>query len=353
MTSFLSENGAFENWMRTACDVVEEDLARKHERMKKSSFLFLRATFFRWAHLVKSRAPEILDLPSPLSVGDTHVENFGTWRDAEMRLVWGVNDHDDAALIPYASDLVRLTASVRLAEFDLSNREAAAAILGGYETGLRAAGPTLLDERERWLRDYVGVSDEERASFWEEIDGCPAAEPPEEAQSALLGGLPRGAKPERFARRTKGGGSLGRPRFVLVANWRGGRIVREAKAILTSGWDWANGRTNAPNYLEEIVNASTRAPDPFLTFGHGFLVRRLSADTRKVERDADFDAKLDAKLLRAMGSEIGSIHAHSFELRDEILADLDGRDAEWLHELGKLLSEGVEADFEEWKAFQG
>lgn len=352
MTSFVTENGAFENWMRTVCNVVEEDLGRKHERMKKSSFLFLRATFFRWAHLVRSRAPEILDLPSPLSVGDTHVENFGTWRDAEMRLVWGVNDHDDTTLIPYASDLVRLIVSVRLAEFGLSNREAAAAILEGYERGLQAAGPTLLDERERWLRDYVGVTDDQRASFWEEIDGCPPAEPPEEARSALLGSLPHGARPERFARRTKGGGSLGRPRFVLVANWRGGRIVREAKALLTSGWDWANGRTNASNRVEEIVNASTRSPDPFLRAGHGFLVRRLSADTRKVERDADFDRRLDTKLLRAMGSEIGSVHAHSVEVKNEIIADLERRDADWLHGISKSLAAAVEADFEEWKAIQ-
>ena len=31
-----------------------------------------------------------------LSVGDLHVENFGTWRDSEGRLIWGINDFDEA-----------------------------------------------------------------------------------------------------------------------------------------------------------------------------------------------------------------------------------------------------------------
>ena len=45
-------------------------------------------------------------------VGDLHVENFGTWRDVEGRLVWGVNDFDEAYALPYTNDLVRLVASV-------------------------------------------------------------------------------------------------------------------------------------------------------------------------------------------------------------------------------------------------
>lgn len=45
-----------------------------------------------------------------------HVENFGTWRDVEGRLVWGVNDVDEAAALPYTSDLVRLATSAELAD---------------------------------------------------------------------------------------------------------------------------------------------------------------------------------------------------------------------------------------------
>src|SRR5258705_4190493 len=329
--SFVEQNAAYESWMRTVCDVVEEDLARKHDRMGRNAFLFLRATFFRWAHTVRTAAPEITGLPAALAVGDVHVENCGTWRDAEARLVWGINDHDDATEIPYASDVLRLAVSVRLAAFGIGNRDAAAAIFDGYAEGLRDPGPTLLDEKEMWMRDYVMVTDEERKSFWEEIDRRPDAEPSADARPALLGGLPAGASLERFARVTKGGGSLGRPRFVAVARWRGGRIAREAKALLPSGWDWAAGNAGRASRFDDIVNAPTRAPDPFLHAARGFIVRRIAADTRKVERGSDFDRKLDASLLGAMGSEIGSIHASTPRVVEAILGDLERRDADWLH----------------------
>jgi hypothetical protein len=53
--------------------------------------------------------PELADAPKVLAVGDIHLENFGTWRDADGRLVWGVNDYDEAADMPYTLDLLRLT----------------------------------------------------------------------------------------------------------------------------------------------------------------------------------------------------------------------------------------------------
>lgn len=36
-----------------------------------------------------------------LAIGDLHVENYGTWRDAEGRWVWGVNDFDEAFPMAY------------------------------------------------------------------------------------------------------------------------------------------------------------------------------------------------------------------------------------------------------------
>jgi hypothetical protein len=230
--------------------------------------------------------------------------------------------------------------SVRLANFGVGNREAAQAILNGYGEGPREPGPTLLDRKEMWMRDCVAVTDEQRKSFWEEIDGYPEASPSPEAKSALLASLPAGAAFERFARASKGGGSLGRPRFVAVARWRGGRIAREAKALLSSGWDWAAGRADRANRLDDAVNRATSAPDPFLHADRGFIVRRIAADTRKVERNSDFDRKLDAKLLRAMGSEIGSIHASTPALKQPILDDLGDKDPDWLHETAKAAASG-------------
>jgi uncharacterized protein (DUF2252 family) len=69
-----------------------------------------------------------------LGVGDLHVENFGTWRDVEGRLVWGINDFDDANVIPYTGDLVRFAASAH------------SAIRGTHlRIGPRNAGDAILD----------------------------------------------------------------------------------------------------------------------------------------------------------------------------------------------------------------
>ena len=99
---------------------------------KEGAHAFLRGTFYRWAELWK----DVPDGGSKVAAaGDTHVENFGTWRDEEGRLVWGVNDFDEACELPWTSDLVRLGVSAMLAlgtlkNFKLSAEDACDAILG-------------------------------------------------------------------------------------------------------------------------------------------------------------------------------------------------------------------------------
>jgi aminoglycoside phosphotransferase (APT) family kinase protein len=113
--SFRKDNKDYEAWLARQCDVVKKDITYKHRRMKKSSFIFLRATYFRWPRKIGDWCPQLMDAPQLLSIGDLHLENFGTWRDADGRLVWGVNDFDEAAVMPYVLDLVRLVTSIQLA----------------------------------------------------------------------------------------------------------------------------------------------------------------------------------------------------------------------------------------------
>ena len=89
--SFVTDNARYVSWLREQCEVVEADVDHKHERMKKSAFIFLRATFFRWATQVEQICKPLAKTPPVLSVGDMHLENFGTWRDAAF-VVLGVND---------------------------------------------------------------------------------------------------------------------------------------------------------------------------------------------------------------------------------------------------------------------
>ena len=256
--SFDQVNASFEEWLRDRCaalgsPVVEADLKQKHKRMKKDEFIFLRATFFRWAGQIEALCPDLADAPAVFSLGDAHIENFGTWRDDEGRLVWGANDFDEASVIPYPLDLVRLATSTRLAPGrTIGGKPTCAAILRGYENGLAHPRPGVLDQNDLWLRVLVNCTDDERDEFWQEIDALEPAEPPGNVRAALAGNLPSGAVDARFARRTAGGGSLGRPRFVAIADWHGGRAVREAKALVPSAWDWAHGSPTAPCALPTL-----------------------------------------------------------------------------------------------------
>src|SRR4029450_13024902 len=88
MADLAHDVARYEQWLRDHCMVVEKDLEAKHERMREDAFVFLRATYFRWARTIEKVCPGFSNAPRVLCVGDTHVENFGTWRDSEARQVW-------------------------------------------------------------------------------------------------------------------------------------------------------------------------------------------------------------------------------------------------------------------------
>src|SRR5262245_30272677 len=82
---------AYEAWLRNRLDVVEADLQYKHQQMAASLFAFLRGTFYRWAALWEETLPDLARAPRLLAVGDLHVQNFGTWRDLEGRVLSGAS----------------------------------------------------------------------------------------------------------------------------------------------------------------------------------------------------------------------------------------------------------------------
>src|SRR6202041_1972539 len=115
LPSIVAATGNLERWKAQQISMVRGDLALKHRMMAEAVFPFLRSTFYRWAQLWPRVCPELARAPQVLAVGDLHVENFGTWRDLEGRLIWGVNDFDEADEYPYTLDLVRLAASTAIA----------------------------------------------------------------------------------------------------------------------------------------------------------------------------------------------------------------------------------------------
>src|SRR5580704_43075 len=143
----------YEVWLRRHLKIVEADLEFKHEQMRTAPFPFLRATFYRWAQTWAGICGAVANAPRVLAVGDLHVENFGTWRDIEGRLIWGINDFDEVWRLPYTNDLIRLATSALMAEMTCDQKAALSAILNGYREALEAGGrPFVLAEHHPSLR---------------------------------------------------------------------------------------------------------------------------------------------------------------------------------------------------------
>lgn len=117
MRSIVESTDAFETWLQQRTDVSHHLLAKKHRKMAEGAFPFLRATFYRWVEQWPKICPQLAERDTDvlLAVGDLHIENFGIWRDSRERLVWRINDFDEACELPFTSDLVRLASSAELA----------------------------------------------------------------------------------------------------------------------------------------------------------------------------------------------------------------------------------------------
>ena len=346
----------YESWLARMVPVVRADLALKHRLMAADAFAFLRATFYRWAQLWPETCRELCDAPAVLAVGDLHVENFGTWRDAEGRLIWGVNDFDETVTLPYTQDLVRLGASALLAieelRLTLSARRACGAILEGYSESLRAGGgAVVLAERYRWLRDLAVARLKDQRPFWQHLRSLRAA--PGRGHSRmrklLHAALPADATEPHIVHRQAGLGSLGRLRLVALARWCDSMVAREAKPLAPSAWLWARGaRQRSPRY-GEILRHALRVPDPFLEVHGQWLIRRLAPDCSRIELASLPRGRDEDRLLWMMGWETANIHLGSPDKRRPILADLRHRGDRWLCPAARRMAELVERDWRKWR----
>ncbi|AYG57780.1 DUF2252 family protein [Rhizobium jaguaris] len=347
MTAIVQSTKAYEIWMRAqlGADIVESDLDKKYKKMKSGGFVFLRATYWRWAETIFDICPDLASAPQVLAIGDTHLENFGTWRDEEGRLIWGANDFDDAAVMPYALDLVRLATSAILARgaAALPPRAIAEAILTGYRRGLKAPAPVILERDYKWLRNDVLLSNGERKAFWDKYRDLPlpAKSVPTHYLDALRRSLPDQGLDFVAKPRTAGTGSLGRPRFVTDVEWRGGPVIREVKALLRSAWSLRHNPSDTTIHTVVIASGRARSPDPHYQLTGNLLVRRLSPNSRKIEVEGDAQILLSPAMLDLMGFEIANCHADDALRIPEILADLGKREVDWLRNSAKAAAAAI------------
>ncbi len=346
----------FESWLFGLIELVKKDLDLKHRNMRESAFLFLRGTFYRWAQLWPQVSADLASAPKALAVGDLHVENFGTWRDAEGRLAWGINDFDEVWWLSYPNDLVRLASSANLAiresRLALGREEAAEAILEGYTKALEADGrPFVLAEGHPALREMAIYRLKDPLPFWEKLDALPKADKvPAGAVKALRRLLPDPHLPLRISHRVAGEGSLGRQRFVAVTEYQGGRIAREAKAAAPSACFWAQGEKGSSEVLyQKILDRAIRCADPYVKLKGRWILRRLAPDCARIELSALPAQRDEIRLLRAMGWETANVHLGTLKA-GAIRRDLAQRPAKWLFRAAARMTEAIGEDWEAWRA---
>lgn len=90
----------------------------KFRKMAGSAFAFYRGTaclFYADLEQERHSGPYLDERTGRVWIhGDLHAENFGTYMDANGRLVFNVNDFDEAYVGPFTWDLKRLAASLAL-----------------------------------------------------------------------------------------------------------------------------------------------------------------------------------------------------------------------------------------------
>ena len=365
MHDIIESTKAYEAWMRKRTDVSDRLLEKKHRKMAKGAFPFLRATFYRWVEQWPVVCPHLANRVGDvlLAVGDLHVENFGTWLDSRERLVWGMNDFDEACELPFTNDLVRLATSAALgAEEDrlvTDPVEIAELLLKGYRECLKVGGAPILLEGDTTKLPFAlpPGAPENPEKFWsEKLDDkdSPVIKKGEldaEIVEMFRTAFPLGAKLEYRKQKKPGGlGSLGRRRFTAVLGNGKARTAREVKALVPSALYWIQDRPAALSQTASLLQRAIRDPDPFFQIQDRWMLRQLAPDAVKIELGAlpeENRDKMEVALFQAMGWETANIHLGSRSPKNlaislEVLAAAEG--AGWLAKAATDMAEITKRD---------
>ena len=356
LPDIVESTAEFEKWAGRHVNLIRSDVKLKHRDMAKAPFPFFRATFYRWAQLWPLVCSDLAHAPKVLAVGDLHVENFGTWRDMEGRLIWGVNDFDEAWPAAYAVDLVRLVTSAYLAiraeHLEIPRSRPCEAIEQGYRDSLAKGGsPFVLAEKHKWLR-LLAVSElRDPVVFWEKILACPRykGKLPKDVWALVRGSMPQRTQNYELRSRIAGLGSLGHPRVLALATWDGAHIVREAKQLTPSAWIWSQNLHASTILSRKLVDSSVRIRDPHVHFAEHWIVRRLAPDCCHIEIQSLPEERDEERLAYDMGWETANIHFGSSRAISAIKRDLARRKGRWLHKAAKAMQRATLEDWKLWR----
>jgi uncharacterized membrane protein YgcG len=379
MTSFTSATASYEHWRARRIQVVEEDLATKHAMFRETPFVLFRGSPYRYHKQFATLLPELARAPAAVVAGDLHVENFGTWRDRDARLVWGAFDLDEIDLLPYTVDLIRLGASAVLAcevgLLAIDPDDACAAVEAGWRERVhgRRPLPFVMGDRSPHLFALVKGSIRDPPAFDEWVRRLPAFERalPKPAARMLAAVTPPGDFRPQLRRRVTGVGSLGARRIVAFGELDGGLVVREAKQVPGPVSMWSEPKRVQVSGLVGAVDAARGiAAEPCRRQSRKWVVRALHPDTTRLELAAlsgggggdggggggsgggsSGGGGGIAELLHSMGEEAANLHLVS--IRGAAPAKVLRRDDEsrgpgWLRPAAETVAQAARDDFAEW-----
>lgn len=359
--SFVAATAAYERWRASRIPTVEADLEAKHEKLAVSPFTLLRGTYYRFLAQFGELLPELAAAPKTVAVGDLHVENFGTWRDHDGRLGWGVNDFDEIDVLPYTVDLVRLATSAGLAiaegHLKLDPADAAEQVLRGWRTRIKAAvvEPFVLGDRHPHVYKLASEAFVDPVRFEQKLRTLPPYEGrlPKSAAVLIAAVLPHGRFDASLHTRVAGVGSLGARRIVAIGEMSGGLVVREAKQVPGPASMWVYDRRPARDLTVLVAQAQAVAADPARIQRGKWVVRRLAPDMARLELAGLRRKHDEGAILRSMGGAAANVQLVAHPLAagaKAVRKDEAARPDGWLFAAAKTMEQLTVKDFREWSA---
>jgi hypothetical protein len=148
--------------------------------------------------------------------------------------------------------------------------------------------------------------------------------------------------------RIAGLGNLGKARYTAIAEWHGGPVSREVKAVTLSAAGWASTSSKGPFYAA-ILDGAIRSCDPYLKVHSLWVTRRLSPDSRRFELNTLSCVEEEEWLLHAMGFETANVHFGSRSAQAAIKRHLKELPKSGIREAAATMLDFLARDFRRWR----
>ncbi len=210
----------------------------------------------------------------------------------------------------------------------------------------------MLEEGNKWLRSIALNELRDPDRFWKKLEDLPTfrGRISPGARDALECLMPEPGLRYRLARRVAGLGSLGRERYVAIAEFHGGKIAREAKLLVPSAVCWASDRPGPTEIgYQHVLSRAVRCPDPFVHLRDRWVVRRLSPHCSRIDLAVLPRNRDERRLLFSMGWETANVHLGNRETIKSVRKHLKNQKANWLHAAARQMVSAVKQDWQAWE----